>query len=231
MLVLMAVLLYLDRFCITPVQAVMIDELSVNAEEFGRAVGGFFLAYALMQVPAGWLADRFGARLTLSAYVALWSLSTMVLGLAHGLAAVLLLRMVLGVTQAGAYPAAAAAIRRWVPLAERARANSCVSTGGRLGGLLTIALTPFLMQAIAASFGWTTGLWRPVFILYGAIGLTWAAAFWWFHRDRPQDHPRCNSAEIELASYSVGRSRSSPPLGVNHFRPQHLGVKLDQLPA
>jgi ACS family glucarate transporter-like MFS transporter len=200
MLVLMAVLLYLDRFCITPVQAVMIGELGVDEEEFGRAVGGFFLAYALMQVPAGWLADRYGARLMLALYVALWSLCTMALGFAQGLAAVLMLRVALGVAQAGAYPAAAAAIRTWVPLAERARANSCVSTGGRLGGLLTIALTPLLMQAVAVWLGWTSGLWRPVFMLYGGIGLVWAALFWWRHRDRPQDHPSCNAAEIELAT-------------------------------
>jgi MFS transporter, ACS family, glucarate transporter len=199
MLVLMAVLLYLDRYCITPVQSVMIDELAVDKEEFGRAVGGFFLAYALLQVPAGWLADCFGARKMLAAYVALWSVATMALGFAHGLAAVLCVRIALGVTQAGAYPAAAAAIRSWVPLSERARANSCVSMGGRLGGLLTIALTPLLMQAVASALGWTTGLWRPVFMLYGGIGLVWAIVFWWRHRDLPQDHPACNPAEIELA--------------------------------
>jgi ACS family glucarate transporter-like MFS transporter len=199
MLVLMAVLLYLDRYCITPVQAVMIDELAVDEEEFGRAVGGFFLAYALMQVPAGWFSDRYGARRTLALYVALWSLCTIALGFAGGLTAVLLLRMALGITQAGAYPAAAAAIRKWVPLAQRARANSCVSTGGRLGGLLTIALTPLLMQVVAMWLGWTSGLWRPVFMIYGGLGLLWAVAFVIRHRERPEDHPDCGPAEIEPA--------------------------------
>jgi ACS family glucarate transporter-like MFS transporter len=136
----------------------------------------------------------------LALYVTLWSLCTMALGFANGLAAVLLLRVALGVTQAGAYPAAAAAIRKWVPLAERARANSCVSTGGRLGGLLTIALTPLLMQAVGSWLGWTSGLWRPVFMIYGGLGLMWAAVFLWRHRERPQDHPGCSPAEIEQAS-------------------------------
>jgi len=196
LLVLMAVLLYLDRFCITPVTHVMIGELGVDKEQFGRAVGGFFLAYALMQVPAGRLSDRFGTRFTLTGYVALWSLVTLAFGFAHGLTAIFVLRVLLGVFQAGAYPAAAAAIKNWTPLAERARASSCVSTGGRLGGLLAIALTPVFMHWVAMYFGWTTGLWRPVFMVYGGLGLVWAAAFWWRHRDMPRHHPSCNAAEV-----------------------------------
>jgi ACS family glucarate transporter-like MFS transporter len=146
----------------------------------------------------------------LAAYVALWSLCTIALGLANGLAAVLLLRVALGMTQAGAYPAAAAAIRKWVPLAQRARANSCVSTGGRLGGLLTIALTPLLMQAVAMWFGWTSGLWRPVFMIYGGLGLLWVVAFFVRHRERPQDHPDCTPAEIELAMQDQSIAPVSP---------------------
>jgi sugar phosphate permease len=194
----MAVLLYLDRFCIGAATPAMIEELGVDKEEFGRAVGAFFLAYALTQIPAGLLADRFGARVSLSAYVALWSLATLLLGFAHGLAAIMVMRVCLGVAQAGAYPAAASAIRSWMPLAGRARANSCVSTGGRLGGLLAFALTPLLMQAAATAFGWSSGLWRPVFMLYGALGLLWAAAFWWRHRDEPSRHPRVGAAELTI---------------------------------
>lgn len=196
MLVLMAVLLYLDRFCIGAATPAMIAELGVDKEEFGRAVGAFFLAYALMQVPAGRLSDRFGGRITLAAYVALWSLATLLMGFAYGLTAIFCMRILLGICQAGAYPAAAATIRNWMPLTGRARANSCVSTGGRLGGLLAFAVTPLLMQAVAVSLGWTSGLWRPVFMIYGVLGLAWAAAFWWWHRDRPHLHPSCNAAEI-----------------------------------
>ena len=161
MLVVMAVLLYLDRFCIGAVTPTIIAELQINKEEFGRAVGAFFLAYALLQVPAGRLSDRFGARRTLALYVALWSLATFAMGWAYSLTAFFLIRILLGVSQAGAYPAAAAALRCWVPLAGRACANSCVSTGGRIGGLLAFAITPLLMHWVAAAAGWTTGAWRP----------------------------------------------------------------------
>ena len=66
----------------------MISELGVTDEEFGRAVGAFFFAYALMQVPAGWLADRLGARLMLTIYVVAWSLTTIMLGFVNSLAAI-----------------------------------------------------------------------------------------------------------------------------------------------
>src|SRR4029078_449425 len=100
-----------------------------------------------------------------------------------------------------------------------ARANSCVSMGGRLGGLLTIALTPLLMQAAAPALGWTTGLWRPVFMLYCGIGLVWAIVFWWRHRDLPHDHPSCNPTEIELA---MSDRIADAALGGDTTRPSYI---------
>jgi ACS family glucarate transporter-like MFS transporter len=198
MLMLMAVLLYLDRFCIGVAAPDIMEELELTKEEFGRTYFGFFFAYALLQVPAGRLSDRFGTRSTLSAYVALWSLATLGLGFAYGLVSIFLMRVLLGVFQAGAYPSAAAAIRRWMPLAGRARASGCVSGGGRLGNVLGFAFTPLLMHGVAVWFGWSSGLWRPVFALYCLLGLVWAAFFWWRHRDRPRLNASCTAAEIAL---------------------------------
>lgn len=208
--VLMAVLLYLDRFVIGAATPAMIAEIGITADEpgvtkeqFGRAVGAFFLAYALCQVPMGRLSDRFGSRATLATYVVGWSLVTMAIGFAQTLGAILALRAMLGVAQAGAYPAAAAAIKRWFPLAERARANGSVSGAGRLGGLLAFAVTPLVMGAIAWSLGWTSSLWRPVFVLYGSLGLVWAAAYWIWFRDEPAKHPACNPAELAVIADGV----------------------------
>jgi ACS family glucarate transporter-like MFS transporter len=194
----MAVLLYLDRFCIGVAAPAIMDELDITKEQLGRTYFGFFFAYALLQVPAGRLSDRFGTRYALAAYVALWSLVTFSLGFAYGLASLFILRVLLGLFQAGAYPAAAATIRNWMPVEGRARASGSVSGGGRLGGVVAFAVTPLLMNAVAVGMGWSSGLWRPVFMFYGLLGLVWAAAFWWRHRDRPRLHPRANAAEVVL---------------------------------
>src|SRR4051812_27748475 len=141
----MSLLLYLDRFALSPATDSILRELHLTKEEFGRTYFAFFFAYALLQVPAGWLSDRFGARGTLTLYVVGWSAATVCLGFAGGLTAILLLRLALGVTQAGAYPAAASLLKRWIPPTARGRANTCVAMGGRAGGLIAFFFTPLLM--------------------------------------------------------------------------------------
>ncbi len=205
----MAMLLYLDRYALSPVTGTLLAELKVNKEELGRTIFfAFFFAYALMQVPAGWLSDAFGARRMLALYVALWSLATMSMGLVNGLAAIFFVRFLLGISQAGAYPTAASLLKRWFPYGSRGRANSSVSMGGRAGGLLAFAVTPALMLLVGRWLGWETGRWRVVFALYGALGLGWVVVFVWLYRDSPREHPWCNEQEVELIA--PGGTAASP---------------------
>src|SRR5204862_6914581 len=106
-------------------------------------------------------------RWTLALYVVAWSLATVGLGLAGGLLAISAMRMVLGIAQAGAYPAAASLLKRWIPASSRARSNTIVSMGGRAGNLLAQFLTPFLALSAASFLGWQSGGWRVVLALYG----------------------------------------------------------------
>jgi sugar phosphate permease len=205
----MSVLLYLDRFALSPATDSILRELHLTKEEFGRTYFAFFFAYALLQVPAGWLTDRLGARGTLTVYVIGWSLATVCLGLANGLTAILLMRLALGATQAGAYPAAASLLKRWIPAIARGRANTTVSMGGRAGGLIAFFCTPLLMLLVGRWLGWETGRWRAVFVLYGSLGFVWAALFWWLFRDLPRLHPWCNHAEINMIGQPLSNTRQS----------------------
>ena len=198
----MAVILYLDRFALMPIASTVLVDLELDEEQFGRAIGAFFLIYALCQVPAGWLSDRFGARWTLAAYVAAWSAATIGLGLARSLFAITAMRMLLGAAQAGAYPAAASLLKRWVPAAGRARANTIVSVGGRAGNLLAQFLTPILAALALSLLAWQTGGWRIVLALYGCLGLIWSALFIWLYRDTALAHPWCNAAERDLIGHT-----------------------------
>jgi MFS family permease len=196
----MSVLLYVDRFALSPATDTIRAELKLSKTEFAEAVKAFFLAYALMQIPAGWLTDTLGARRTLTIYVVGWSLATIGLGLVRGLADISLARMLMGILQAGAYPAAAGLLKRWIPFGGRGGANSSVAMGGRLGGLFAFAFTEPLMLLAGRLTGWETGRWQLVFVFFGSLGLVWAAAFLWFYRDSPDEHPWCNSAERRLIS-------------------------------
>ena len=210
--VLMSILLYIDRFAINPIATTIMRELELDKESWGRAIGWFFFAYALCQIPAGWLSDTLGARWTLALYVAGWSLAIVGLGLANGLLAISAMRIVLGITQAGAYPAAASLLKRWVPAGSRARANTTVSMGGRIGNPLAQSLTPLLTAAVASLIGWQTGSWRVVLALYGALGLVWTGLFVWLYRDSPDAHPWCNDAERRMIGHNpkAAASATSP---------------------
>ncbi len=211
---LVAVLLYLDRICMSIAATSVMEDLSIDKQKLDWLLGAFFWTYALGQVPAGWLADRFGARWMLAAYIVLWSLSTALMGLAYSIVILYSLRLSTGLFEAGAYPVAAGIIKRWVPLEIRGLASSVVAVGGRIGGALAPILTIQLM--LWWSFGgdyWSlpedakalATSWRPVMILYGVAGIGVAVIFAYYFRDWPEQHPKVNAAEVQLIR------RSDPP--------------------
>lgn len=194
----MSVLLYLHRFSMSVAQPTIRDELGLDDQQMGNVASAFFYVYAIAQIPAGWLSDRFGARWTMSIYVFLWSLALMGLGTANGLISLIVFRALLGLAQAGAYPCAASANKRWFPVSRRATANTIVGVGGRVGNLLAVALTPVLMALVGATLHWNSSQWRPVFVFYGLLGIVWAIGYAWYSRNSPNEHPSCNDAERAL---------------------------------
>ena len=145
LLTMMSVLLYLDRFCVSFAGDYIKEDLGLTQTHMSWFLSVFFWSYALSQVPAGWLADRYGARLMLTIYVIAWSLFTAQIGMVGGFAMLLVARLGCGIGQAGAYPTSGGVISRWVPLSKRATASSWVGLGGRMGGAMAPVLTAFLM--------------------------------------------------------------------------------------
>lgn len=145
---LVAVLLYLDRFCLSFAETFIAEDLGLSRTQSGWLLSAFFWSYAIVQVPSGWLTDRFGGRLMLTLYVLAWSLFTGWTGLAVGFLSLFVLRLGVGAGQAGAYPTAAALVSRWVPFSQRGTASSVVALGGRIGGALAPLLTAYLIAAL-----------------------------------------------------------------------------------
>jgi MFS family permease len=144
---LMAVLLYLDRYCLTLIEGFIREDLSLSKPQTDLLFAIFFLTYAAAQVPAGWLSDRHGARAMLALYILGWSLFTGLMGVAQTFLLLLLCRAGCGLFQAGAYPTSAAVVSKWVPLSARGLASGIVSTGGRIGGAIAPVLTAYLLVA------------------------------------------------------------------------------------
>lgn len=192
-----AVLLYLDRYCLSTADRDMKDALGLSELEMSILLGAFFVPYAFAQLPFGYLADRHGARRMLSLYMVIWSIFTGLTGFVGGFSDLLLSRLGCGLFEAGAYPACAGIIKRWIPLSQRGFASAMVSFGGRLGGAITPKLTVFLMAVFAVATP-EVASWRPVILIYGVFGILLAMVFFWLYRDRPELHPRCNPAEQAL---------------------------------
>ena len=193
LLTLMACLLYLDRYAVGIAAESMKVDLKMSQTQMSWFLSAFVWSSALCQVPAGWLSDRFGPRVMLTAYILGWSLFTGLLGVTTQVGMVLLLRFLCGATQAGAYPVCSGMLRHWFPIGSRGAASSIVAMGGRSGAVLAPILTAVLMAAFV-------GGWRPVLIVYGVVGVLVAFVFASICRDTPRDHPLCNGAERDLIS-------------------------------
>jgi len=187
-----ALWLYIDRVCLSILVDPIQRDLGLTDREKARVLSAFFLTYALFQIPMGSLADRFGPRLVLGLSIAIWSLVTAATGFVLGFIALLGVRLLLGIAEAGAYPAASVLVKRWARSEERGRFSSYVAFGGRAGGVIAPYLTAALAVALAG-----VGLaswfahnpsgqnWRGVFVVYGLCGLAVALLFWLIVRDFP----------------------------------------------
>jgi MFS family permease len=187
-----AFLMYLDRICMA---AIMNSDsfkadIPLDAQSDGWIKGAFFAAYALGQLPAGYLAVRFGARSLMSVYIVLWSAFTVLTGFATGAISLLLARVGCGLAEAGAYPISSGLLAKWSEWSKRGFTSSVVSMGGRIGG----AVAPWLTVTVIAGFG----DWRWAGWIYGAAGIFFALFFWKVFRERPQEHPSVNPAELAL---------------------------------
>ncbi|MBK9062681.1 MAG: MFS transporter [Acidobacteria bacterium] len=137
--------------------ALMMKELALDQIQMGRVFSAFLLGYALCQVPAGMLADRFGARRVLGIAALTWVFATALMVVAPAAAALPVLlgaRFLLGIGEAPTFPAAAEAVSRHVPVAARGRANGFVIAAIGLGS----AIAPPLVTAVMVRFGWRAAL-------------------------------------------------------------------------
>jgi MFS transporter, ACS family, glucarate transporter len=201
-------LTYFDRVCIVRAQPDIRNDLGLSEESMGLVFGAFWLAYALFEIPGGWMGDRFGARITLTRIVLAWSLFTVLSGCATGLASLLVFRFLFGVGEAGAYPNMARVQVNWLPERSRARAGGLLWLTARFGA----AGSPFLFGTMLRCFdseAWRAQLanlhlpgdiaaWRVAFWAAGAIGLIWCLAFYFWFRDDPRAKPSVNAAEVRL---------------------------------
>ncbi len=197
--VLLAAITYLDRICISLTAPAIMRDLGLNKVEMGFVFSAFTLAYAVFEMPTGWWGDRIGTRKVLTRIVIWWSAFTIATAAAFNYASLLVVRFLFGVGEAGAWPNAARTFSRWFPMTERGTAQGIFFMGAHLGG----AITPILVTALLGFLPW-----RAVFVIFGAVGFFWAAAWYAWFRDEPEEHAAVDAHELDHIRRGRGAAES-----------------------
>lgn len=196
----LSMLLYVDRIAISTAKVPVSADLGLSDTQFGWVLSAFALGYALFQAPAGTLADRYGPRIVLTGVVTVWSIFTALTGLARSLWAMLVFRFLFGAGEAGAYPTCARAFYGWLPVSERGLAQGVNFSGARLGAAFALPAVAWLV---------TMAGWRAAFFILGGAGILYAAAWWAWFRDLPEDHPGVSAAERDVIIAGRGTRTST----------------------
>lgn len=157
---------YIDRSNLSIAAPLLKRELGLSASQLGVLLSAFFWTYASLQLPAGWLVDRFEVKWLFAAGFFIWSAATAVTGILHSFAALLAVRVVLGVGESVAYPSYSKIIANHFPETHRGLANAIVASGLCFGPSFGMLFGGTLM----GRFGW-----RPFFLILGLASLLWLA--------------------------------------------------------
>jgi ACS family hexuronate transporter-like MFS transporter len=185
---------YIDRQVLGILKPELSADLGWSEIEYGNIVMAFQASYAIALLLAGGLLDRLGTKLGYSVSIVVWSLAAMGHALANSATGFGVARFVLGLGEAGNFPAATKTVAEWFPRKERALAFGIFNAGSNVGAIITPLVVPF----IALTYGW-----RWAFIVTGAIGFIWLL-FWLLIYRRPEEHPRLSPGELAYI-------RSDPP--------------------
>lgn len=200
------VLNYVDRQILSILKPTLKEEFGFDDRGYALLVNVFTVGYALMYPVAGWLVDRFGARMVMLSGIVTWSLACLGAGLTRGFALFAVFRGVLGLSEPTAFPSQLRAVTLWFPGSLRATANSVCVAGGTFGAIIA----PPLVAWLAISFNW-----HSAFLVPGTLGLL-VALLWYFiyHDPPPEIHARSTitgSGESESAGFrwlGLWRTRS-----------------------
>ena len=184
---LMYLICYLDRGIISVAQPEMRQAFGLTLGQMGLVLAAFTWAYAIGQIPVGWLGDRFGPKRVLSVLIAWTSTSALLTGAALGMNSLFAARFLLGIGESGAFPVASRGMQLWFAPSERGRIQGITHFFSRFA----VAITPLTAGSLLVAYGW-----RVMFYVFGATGFAWVALFFWFYRERPEDHPHVNREEL-----------------------------------
>lgn len=188
---------YVDRSALSVGLPAIKEDLHIAPAVEGLLISSFFWTYAAMQIPAGWLIDKLGARRVLVVVMTVWALTQLVTGVAQTVLVLFVARLVLGIVEAAGPVAGGKLAGVWLPSADRARgamlSDSASALGGALGGFF-----------IAGLIGLTDN-WRASFIIVGVLSVGAGAVVWVLLRDTPRQDDKISAEELAYIESELAR--------------------------
>jgi ACS family glucarate transporter-like MFS transporter len=196
-----AMIAYTQRNTLGAVEKDMREELSLTSDESAKIMAtGFFATYALGQVPAGWLGQVWGSRRALALFSAICSAATGLCAAAGRLPVFVFLRATMGINQAGLFPCTTGTIKSWFPGSQWGMANGFLTAFQQVGGA---------GGTIVAAYVGTLLGWRWTFAVFAVPGMIWAIWFYYWFRDRPEEHASVSDGELALLRTSAEQALRS----------------------
>jgi sugar phosphate permease len=184
---LMYLICYMDRSNISVAQVEIGKALGLSKTAMSFVLSAFAWAYAIGQIPAGSLGDRFGPKKVLAVIMTWWAVAATMTGAALGMVSLFSARFLLGLGEAGAFPVASRGMQLWFARSERGLIQGTTHFFSRFA----VAVTPFVAGSIMLAFGW-----RAIFYIFGSLGIVWAIAFLLVYTNRPEEHASVNQDEL-----------------------------------
>ena len=206
---------YIDRIALSVAARPIVAEFGFSPVQMGYLFSGFLWTYVVCLVPLGLLVERIGIKNMVGGGIAIWSTATALTAAAGSFVTILAARLVMGASEATTFPACGGAIRQWFPERERGFVTTLFNGGSSAGPAVGAILT----AALVSSFSW-----RMAFLVLGAIGFIWLAA-WWIWYGSPEKAPWLDEVErtkilAERNGTGAQTSQGPPPSSLGYLLSQ-----------
>ncbi len=160
---------WVDRGSLGTAVPLMQHDLQLSNTQLGMLTSAFFWSYVVLQIPVGWLAERYGAHRILAGGLAIWAIATMLVGLSGSLGMLLILRLLLGLGESAAFPGTSKILAAAVPIERLGRANGICAFAYSVGPAVGIIGGGLLIDHVG---------WRGMFVVFGICSLLWLLPWW-----------------------------------------------------
>lgn len=187
LLILDYIIMFLARSCMSMAGPSLMQEFGWSALQFGWVQTAFFIGYAVTMMPAGALADKFGAGRVLVVGSIWYAIFTFLTPFGSSLTAIMLIRILVGIGQGVVVPSDFSMMSRWFPRKEAGTASGLIQFGCPFGIGSSLIITVMIIQ----NYGW-----RTVFYVFAILPLIWCLIWWKFGNSRPEDDDRISKEEL-----------------------------------